>query len=70
MEQPGKASSSAFWKNYFAKFRRPIDAHETSETASAPLDAAAPASPVPAEPRARRRERINLQSQSRQPKVD
>jgi hypothetical protein len=40
-----KQMAAAFWRSYFAKFQRRIEAHEVSETAPAPLSegAAAPA---------------------------
>ncbi len=47
-EQGPKQSASAFWKAYFAKFRRRVEDHEASETGAAALSAtpAAPSEPT------------------------
>jgi len=37
LQSPQKQSTSEFWRAYFAKFRRRVEDHETSETAPAPL---------------------------------
>ena len=37
---PLKQTASEFWKAYFAKFRRRVEDHETSETGSAALSTA------------------------------
>lgn len=34
-----KQNAKAFWKSYFAQFRRRVGDHERSETAPAPLSA-------------------------------
>lgn len=66
MELPAKPSSAAFWKSYFARFRRPVEEHEVSETVRAPLSAESEPDSKPAESRSRRRERITLKRKSRQ----
>jgi hypothetical protein len=37
LQAPKKQSTSEFWRAYFAKFRRRVEDHETSETGPAPL---------------------------------
>jgi hypothetical protein len=70
MDQPSKPSSAAFWKAYFAKFRRPVEENEVSETVHAPLIAEPEPDDAPDASRSRRRERITLKRQTRQSKVD
>jgi hypothetical protein len=38
-DSPHKQSAIAFWKSYFAKFRRRVSDQEVSETGPAPLSA-------------------------------
>jgi hypothetical protein len=51
---PQKQSASAFWKAYFAKFRRRVEDHEVSETGSVVLSAE-PLTPLPFPDRRRSR---------------
>lgn len=51
---PYKQNASAFWKAYFAKFRRRVEDHGLSETGSASLSAT-PVTPLPFPDRRRSR---------------
>jgi hypothetical protein len=56
-----KERASAFWKSYFAKFRRRVEDHEQSQTQAAGLSATPPL-PFPdrRRPRSQREQRFTL----------
>jgi hypothetical protein len=44
-------TAAEFWKSYFAKFRRPVEDHEVSQTGNAPLSSSDASAYLPAERR-------------------